>query len=68
MVAPGGLLLACSNHAGLSRRTFRQMVLKGLEEASRPSEITGIYREPNLDFPRSGETEGYLKVLALLLD
>ncbi len=68
IIAPGGLLLACSNHAGLNRKNFRQMVLKGIEEANRQGEIIGVYHEPELDFPRSGETEGYLKVLALRLD
>lgn len=68
VTAPGGLLLACSNHAGLSRKTFRQMVLKGIAEAGRQAEVTGVYHEPDLDFPRPGETEGYLKILALRLD
>lgn len=67
VVAPGGLLLACTNHAGLPRRTFRQMVLKGLEGAGREAQVIGFYHEPDLDFPRLGTTEGYLKVLALRL-
>ena len=67
VVEPGGLLLVCSNHAGLNRRSFRQMVLKGLAEANRQAEIIGVYHEPELDFPRPAETEGYLKVLALRL-
>lgn len=65
IVAPGGMLLACSNHAGLTRRALRQMVLRGVEEAERQAEIIGVYHEPELDFPRLGETEGYLKILAL---
>lgn len=68
IVAPGGMLLACSNHAGLTRKNFRQMVLKGIEEAERKAEISGTYQEPNLDFPRPTNSEGYLKILALRLD
>lgn len=68
VVSPGGLLLTCSNHAGLSRRSFRQMVLKGVEQAERKAEVSGVYHEPELDFPRAGETEGYLKILALRLN
>jgi 23S rRNA (cytosine1962-C5)-methyltransferase len=66
-VAPGGLLVACSNHAGLSRRQFRQMVTGALETAGRPYEIQGYYHEPELDFPRPALTEGYLKILFLRL-
>jgi 23S rRNA (cytosine1962-C5)-methyltransferase len=66
-VAPGGLLVACTNHAGLPRRNFRQMVTGALAEAGRPFEITGYYHEPELDFPRPAGTEGYLKALFVRL-
>ncbi|MBN9390548.1 MAG: class I SAM-dependent methyltransferase [Chloroflexi bacterium] len=66
-VAPGGLLVACTNHAGLPRRNFRQMVTGALEAAGRPYEIQGYYHEPELDFPRPAGTEGYLKILFLRL-
>ncbi len=67
-VAPGGLLLACSNQAALSRRAFRQAVLKGLDEAGRPGSVLHSYHEPDLDFPRPASLEAYLKVLVLRLD
>lgn len=66
-VAGGGLLVACTNHAGLSRRQFRQMVMGALEGAGRPYEVAGYYHEPELDFPRPPNSEGYLKVLFLRL-
>lgn len=66
-VASGGLLVACTNHAGLPRRNFRQMVTAALDAAGRPFEVLGYYHEPELDFPRPAGTEGYLKVLFLRL-
>lgn len=66
-VAPGGLLIACTNHAGLPRRNFRQMVTGALDATGRPFEILGHYHEPELDFPRPVGIEGYLKVLFLRL-
>ncbi len=68
VVAPQGMLLACTNHAGILRRNFRQMVLNGLAEAGRSYEVVGYYHEPGLDFPRPVDSEGYLKVLAVRLD
>ena len=67
VVAPGGLLVACTNHAGLPRRVFRQQVMDGLAQAKRKAAIVGFYHEPDLDFPRFGE-EGYLKILVARLD
>jgi 23S rRNA (cytosine1962-C5)-methyltransferase len=65
VVSPGGTLLACTNHAGLERRAFRQQVQKGLAAAGRncPEKAIKLYSEPELDFPHQGE--GYLKILSL---
>ncbi len=67
LVAPGGLLLACTNHAGLTRRAFRQAVLEGANAAHRPAQVVGFYHEPELDFPRPGSAEAYLKLLLMKL-
>jgi 23S rRNA (cytosine1962-C5)-methyltransferase len=66
-VTSGGVLVTCTNHAGLPRRNFRQMVTGALDNAGRAFEILGYYHEPELDFPRPAGAEGYLKVLILRL-
>ncbi|HEX2911908.1 MAG TPA: pseudouridine synthase [Chloroflexia bacterium] len=68
VTAPGGLVLACTNLAGLSRRSFRQMAITGVEAAGRKAQVEAYYHEPALDFPTAGNSEGYLKVLVLKLD
>ena len=65
VVAPGGRLLACSNHAGQRRRAFRAAVQAGLAQAGRPMTQVGYWSEPALDFPTLPDTEGYLKLLLL---
>ncbi len=67
-VAPDGLLVACTNHAGLTRRLFKEMVLAGVSSAGRKAVLAGFYDEPEIDFPRSGIDGGYLKVLLLKLE
>jgi 23S rRNA (cytosine1962-C5)-methyltransferase len=67
-VAPGGKLVACTNLAGFARRAFRQAVLQGIKETGRPVQVSGFYHEPDLDFPRPGQEEGYLKVLVSQFD
>ena len=70
-LAPGGLLIAASNHAALFRRTFRQMVIRGLEDARRPAFTeVGFYAAPALDYPPApyAGSESHLKVLALRVD
>ena len=67
VVEPKGLLIACTNHAGLTRQAFRQQVLRGIEAANRKAEVIGFYHEPELDFPRTANQEAYLKVLVLRL-
>ena len=65
VVAPGGRLLACSNHAGQRRRAFRDTVQAGLAQAGRPMTEVGAWSEPALDFPTLPDAEGYLKLLLL---
>lgn len=63
ILAPGGTLVACTNHAGLERKTFRQQVLKGLTTARLrcPDSALSSFEEPQLDFPHN--QEGYLKII-----
>ncbi len=68
IIAPGGRLIAISSDDQLERRKFRDQLVKGLQEAGRKAIVAGVYHEPELDFPRFGETEGYLKVLVIKLD
>ena len=51
LLAPGGQLLAMTNHAGLSGRAFGRQVAQGLEAAGR--RVAGPVRplEPGADFP-----------------
>ncbi len=66
VVAPGGMLIASTNHAKVERRNFRQAVSMGLEKAGRqPQTAPSVYEEPDLDFPHQGE--GYLKILVYRL-
>lgn len=67
VVAPGGILLACSNLAGTPRRTFRRQVVEALAAVGRSAEVIGYYAAPALDFPTFAAEESYLKVLALKL-
>jgi 23S rRNA (cytosine1962-C5)-methyltransferase len=62
-VAPGGLLLACTNVADMPWRTFRDRVLAGLSDAGRAAEVLGVYHEPAVDFPAPAGQEPYLKLL-----
>ena len=68
IIAPGGRLIAISSDDQLERRKFRDQLVKGLQEAGRKAIVAGVYHEPELDFPRFGEAEGYLKVLVIKLD
>jgi 23S rRNA (cytosine1962-C5)-methyltransferase len=63
VVAPGGLLIAASNHAGLERRAFRKMVTDGITATKRSTASITVYHEPELDFPHLTGKEGYLKIL-----
>jgi 23S rRNA (cytosine1962-C5)-methyltransferase len=63
--APGGLLLACANHRGVSRARLERLVLKGLAAAGRRATVEGRLGAPELDFPPPPDGEDALKVLAL---
>jgi 23S rRNA (cytosine1962-C5)-methyltransferase len=68
VIAPGGTLLACCNHAGLSRSSFLRLIEFGLREARRQVVgVTSLGADP-LDFPTLNDAEGALKVFAIKLD
>jgi 23S rRNA (cytosine1962-C5)-methyltransferase len=68
VIAPGGTLLACCNHTGLSRSSFLRLIESGLLEARRQVKgITSLGADP-MDFPTAQDAEGVLKVFAIQLD
>jgi 23S rRNA (cytosine1962-C5)-methyltransferase len=68
VIAPGGTLLACCNHAGLSRSSFLRLIESGLRDARRQVDgVTSLGADP-LDFPTLDGAEGALKVFAIKLD
>ena len=68
VIAPGGTLLACCNHAGLSRSSFLRLIESGLRDARREVVgVTSLAADP-LDFPTLEDAEGALKVFAIKLD
>jgi 23S rRNA (cytosine1962-C5)-methyltransferase len=68
VIAPGGTLLACCNHAGLSRSSFLRLVEFGLRDAGRQVlGLTSLGADP-IDFPVPADGEGPLKVFAVQLD
>lgn len=68
VVSPGGTLIACCNVASLSRRAFRDQVLRGLHRAGRGARLIGSFHEPAVDFPTPPGQAPYLKVLVYQLD
>ncbi len=68
LVGPGGVLLAATNHAGISRARFAGFLNEGLRRAGRAGQVVGRWHEPSLDFPVAPGTFPYLKCLALALD
>lgn len=67
VVAPGGLLLCCSNEESLARPAFRAACLRGVAEAGRAARVHAYDRAPTLDFPRQPGDDGHLKALWLEL-
>jgi 23S rRNA (cytosine1962-C5)-methyltransferase len=65
LLEPHGLLLACCNHAKLSRLQFKKSIVRGLEEAKRGYNLIKSLGQSNLDFPVSDTEEAPLKVFAL---
>jgi len=67
VVAPGGILLAATNHAGISGTRFDAVLARGVSEADRQSRVLHRWHEPALDFPVAPGDYPYLKVRALCL-
>jgi 23S rRNA (cytosine1962-C5)-methyltransferase len=68
VIAPGGTLLACCNHAGLSRSSFLRLIESGLRDAGRQVlGLTSLGADP-IDFPVPADGESPLKVFAVQLD
>jgi len=68
-VAPAGILLAATNHAGTSDDRFEAWLQNGLTLAGRYGRVVQRWHEPRLDFPMPpGRGQPYLKVRALVLD
>jgi 23S rRNA (cytosine1962-C5)-methyltransferase len=68
VVAPGGILLAATNHAGISGSRFDAVLARGVAEAKRRPELLRRWHEPALDFPVAPGDAPYLKVRALALE
>jgi 23S rRNA (cytosine1962-C5)-methyltransferase len=67
VIAPGGTLLACCNHAGLSRSSFLYLIETGLRDTGRQiANLTSLGADP-IDFPTADGLEGALKVFAVQL-
>ncbi len=62
VVAPGGRLVACCNHAGLPARRFETMVAEGVALAGRKGKAVGSLGPSPLDFPSPPGQEPALKV------
>ncbi|MBU8899778.1 class I SAM-dependent rRNA methyltransferase [Corallococcus sp. H22C18031201] len=62
LVAPGGRLVACCNHAGLPARRFEAMVAEGVALAGRAGRGVGSLGPSALDFPSPEGEEPALKV------
>ena len=68
-VAPAGILLAATNHAGTSDDRFDAWLQNGLALAGRLGRVVQRWHAPPLDFPQPpGGSHPYLKVRALVLD
>jgi 23S rRNA (cytosine1962-C5)-methyltransferase len=63
LIAPAGMLVACCNHAGLDRRTFRAEVERGIAAAGWPGRITVSYGASPIDYPTAGGAESHLKII-----
>ncbi len=65
VVAPGGLLLACSRQPRLTRRHFKALVLPGAGATGRSLTEIAYWRDSALDFSTMPEYDGILKGLLL---
>ncbi|AGC46883.1 hypothetical protein MYSTI_05606 [Myxococcus stipitatus DSM 14675] len=62
VVAPGGRLVACCNHAGLPMKRFEAMVAEGVALAGRQGRALSSSGPSSLDFPSAPGEEPALKV------
>jgi 23S rRNA (cytosine1962-C5)-methyltransferase len=67
VVAPGGVLLAATNHAQTSEARFDAWLREGLSLAERRGHAIVRWHEPSVDFPVARGGRPYLKVRALEL-
>jgi 23S rRNA (cytosine1962-C5)-methyltransferase len=67
VVAPGGTLLACANHGGITRHQLGELVARGLAAAGRRATLVEHLHASPIDFPVPRASEGALKVLAFVL-
>lgn len=63
LLAPAGMLVACCNHAGLDKRTFREQIEHGIASAGWPGTITAVYGASPIDYPTAGGAESHLKIV-----
>jgi 23S rRNA (cytosine1962-C5)-methyltransferase len=65
-IAPGGVLLACANHRGISRERFRKMIHEAARLAKRAVTQAKDLPAPT-DFPAALGEEGHLKAVWVTL-
>jgi 23S rRNA (cytosine1962-C5)-methyltransferase len=68
IVAPGGILLAATNHSSTSDERFDAQLRDGLTNAGRHAHLLRRWHEPAADFPVAAGRAPYLKVRAFFLD
>jgi 23S rRNA (cytosine1962-C5)-methyltransferase len=68
VLSRAGILLAATNHRGISGRRLDQLVGGGLDAAQRASRQLGRWHEPAVDFPVAPGARPYLKIVAHELD
>lgn len=68
VVAPAGILVAATNHAGTSDERFDAWLQNGLTRAGRHGQLARRWHEPSADFPLAAGRKPYLKVCSLVLD
>ncbi len=67
VVAPGGRLVACCNHAGLEARRFEAQVRQGALQAGREARAVASLGPSPLDFPATPQLPAALKVRVVAL-
>jgi 23S rRNA (cytosine1962-C5)-methyltransferase len=59
LLAPGGMLLACTNHRGIVRMKFRRWLYEASRDAKREAKVRDL-TAPS-DFPPAAGAESHLK-------